>query len=322
MYLLSNLINMENLFSIADVSKETLEHIFSLSSRYYFPTKQLQGKNIVFAFAKPSLRTKIATEVAISQLGGNVIHIEPDVFYGGKVFSVESEQKLNTGREDIKDTVKNISEWCDALFARVFSHQTLLDIHSYTDELKIVNALSDEHHPMQAITDLFTMRELFWSGKMSVTFVGDSNNVAFSLAEILLKFGHEVRIASPEKYSFDTAKQHYLKTLANTENGTISFLHNPIEAVKWADFIYADTFVSMGEEWVFDEKIKHFNKYQVNQALMDHTGKETYFMHCLPAHRGIEVTDDVMDSTHSLIYQQARNRMVTARGVFLTLFNI
>lgn len=152
---------MENLFSIADVSKETIEHIFSLSSRYYFPTNQLQGKNIVFAFAKPSLRTKIATEIAINQLGGNVIHIEPDVFYGGKVFSVESEQKLNAGREDLKDTVKNINEWCDALFARVFSHQTLLDIHLYADEIKIVNALSDEHHPMQAIADLYTMQETF-----------------------------------------------------------------------------------------------------------------------------------------------------------------
>lgn len=313
---------MENLFSIADVSRETLEHIFNLSSRYYFPTNQLQGKNIVFAFAKPSLRTKIATEIAINQLGWNVIHIESDVFYGWKVFSIESEQKLNAGREDLKDTVKNINGWSDAIFARVFSHQTLLDIHWYAEEIKIVNALSDEHHPMQAITDLFTMREIFWEGKMSVTFVGDSNNVAFSLAEILLKFWHDVRIASPVEYSFSTSKQQYLKTLANTGDGIISFLHNPIEAVKWTDFIYADTFVSMGEEGVFDEKMSHFNWYQVNQELMSLSGKECYFMHCLPAHRGIEVNDDVMDSKHSLIYQQARNRMVTARGVFLTLFNI
>lgn len=313
---------MENLFSIADVSKETLEHIFNLSSRYYFPTNQLQGKNIVFAFAKPSLRTKVATQVAINQLGGHVIHIEPEVFFGGKVFSVESEEKLNAGREDIKDTVKNINEWCDVLFARVFSHQTLLDIHSYADEIKIVNALSNEHHPMQAITDLFTMREVFWEGKMTVTFVGDSNNVAFSLAEILLKFGHNVRIASPGEYSFSSEKQQYLKMQANTWNGAISFLHNPIEAVQWADFIYADTFVSMGEEWMFDEKMEHFNWYQVNQELMALTGKETFFMHCLPAHRGIEVTNEIMDDKHSLIYQQARNRMVTARGVFLSLFNI
>ncbi len=313
---------MENLFSIADVSKETIEHIFSLSSRYYFPTNQLQGKNIVFAFAKPSLRTKIATEIAINQLGGNVIHIEPDVFYGGKVFSVESEQKLNAGREDLKDTVKNINEWCDALFARVFSHQTLLDIHLYADEIKIVNALSDEHHPMQAIADLYTMQETFWNGKMKVVFIGDSNNVAFSLAEILVKFWHEVQIASPEKCSFNIEKRHYLQSVANTGNGTIFFTKNVQEAVKGADFIYTDTFVSMGEEWIFDEKMSHFNGYQVNQELISLTWKESYFMHCLPAHRGIEVTDDVMDSNHSLIYQQARNRMVTARGVFLSLFNI
>lgn len=313
---------MDNLFSIADISKETIEHIFNLSSRYYFPTNQLQGKNIVFAFAKPSLRTKIATEVAINQLGWNVIHIEPEVFYGGKVFSVESEEKLSSWREDIKDTVKNINEWCDALFARVFSHQTLLDIHSHTDEIKIVNALSDEHHPMQAITDLYTMQELFGYGKMIVTFVWDSNNVAFSLAEILLKFGHTVRIASPEKYSFNIQKQHYLQSKAQQWGGSIIFTCNLLEAVKWSDFIYADTFVSMGEERIFDEKMSYFRNYQVNQELMALTGKKSYFMHCLPAHRGVEVTDDVMDSKSSLIYQQAKNRMVTARWVFLSLFNI
>ncbi len=313
---------MHNLFSIADISKETIEHIFTLSSRYYFPTNQLQGKNIVFAFAKPSLRTKIATEVAINQLGWNVIHIEPEVFYGGKVFSIESEEKLSSGREDLKDTVKNINEWCDALFARVFSHQTLLDIHSYADEIKIINALSDEHHPMQAIADLYTMREMFGSRKMTVTFVWDSNNVAFSLAEILLKFWHTVRIASPDRYSFNKPKQQFLQNTAQQWNGSIIFTQNVVEGVQGSDFIYADTFVSMWEENIFDEKMSYFRDYQVNQELMELTGKESYFMHCLPAHRGMEVTDNVMDSKSSLIYQQAKNRMVTARWVFLTMFDI
>lgn len=313
---------MKHIFSISDLSKDMIEHIFSLSSKYNFPTNQLQWKNIVFAFEKPSLRTKIATEVAINQLWGNVIHIQPEVFYGGKVFSVEMEEKLNSSREDIKDTVKNVSEWCDALFARVFSHQILLDIDSYTSDMKIVNALSDEHHPMQAITDLYTMRELFGNWRMSVAFVGDSNNVAFSLAEILLKFGHDVKIASPKKYSFKEEKQSYLKKIAQIHNGNISFTENVLDAIKWVHFIYADTFVSMWEENIFNEKMSYFRGYQVNQELMRLTGNESYFMHCLPAHRGIEVTDDLMDSKNSLIYQQARNRMVTARWVFLAIFNI
>ena len=312
---------MNNLLTITDLSKERIEHIFTLSRRYYFPTNQLQWKNIVFAFAKPSLRTKIATEVAISQLWWHVIHIEPEVFYWGKVFSIASEKKLNSWREDLRDTVKNIHEWCDALFARVFSQETLLDIQSYSN-LKIVNALSDTHHPMQAIADLYTIQENFWSSKVSLAFVGDSNNVSFSLAEILLKFWHDVRIASPKGYDFSQVRKLHLLEISKQTNGNITFTDNPVDAVRWVDAVYADSFVSMGEESVYNEKMKSFAGYQVNKELLSHANKKCYFMHCLPAHRGVEVTDDIMDGEYSLIYHQARNRMVTARWVFLTLFDI
>lgn len=312
---------MKNLLRITDLSKETIEHIFELSSKYYHPTNQLQWRDIVFAFEKPSLRTKIATEVAINQLGGNVIHIEPQVFYGWKVFSVDSEEKLNAWREALKDTVKNINEWCDALFTRVFLHQTLLDVDGYSD-LKIVNALCDQHHPMQAIADLYTIREIYWTTKVSVAFIGDSNNVAFSLSEILLKFGHDVRIGSPDAYSFSKERRMYLSTLARENNTRILFTSNPEDAVKWANIIYTDTFVSMGEEKIFEEKIQHFSRYQINRELLSLANSNWHFMHCLPAHRWIEVTDDIIDDKNSLVYRQARNRMVTARWVFLTIFNI
>jgi ornithine carbamoyltransferase len=312
---------MKNLLTVTDLSKEIIEHIFELSEKYYHPTNQLQGKNIVFAFEKPSLRTKIATEVAISQLGWHVIHIEPQVFYGWKVFSVEDEKKLNEWREALKDTVKNINEWCDALFARVFSHQTLLDIDSYSD-LKIVNALCDKHHPMQALADLYTIREIYGTAKVTVAFVGDSNNVAFSLAEILLKFGHEVRIASPEAYSFKSKRREHLQKLAKQNNSEIIFTDNPQIAVSGADCVYTDTFISMWEERLYEEKSGYFSSYQVNKHLMSITGKESHFMHCLPAHRGEEVVDEVIDGKNSLVYRQARNRMVVSRGVFLTLFDI
>jgi ornithine carbamoyltransferase len=312
---------MKNLLSITNLSKEIIEHIFELSGKYYHPTNQLQGRNIVFAFEKPSLRTKIATEVAISQLGWHVIHIEPQVFYGGKVFSVENEKKLNEWREALKDTVKNINEWCDALFARVFSHETLLDIDSYSD-LKIVNALCNKHHPMQALADLYIIREIYGCAKVIVAFIGDSNNVAFSFAEILLKFGHEVRIASPNEYSFKSKRREHLYDLARQNNTEIIFTDHLKIAASGADCIYTDTFISMWEESLYDEKKRHFNAYQVNKLLMDSTGKKSHFMHCLPAHRGEEVTDDVIDSQSSLVYRQARNRMTVSRGVFLTLFDI
>ncbi len=311
---------MENLLTITDLSKETIEHIFELSKKYEHPTNQLGWKNIVFAFEKPSLRTKIATEVAINQLGWNVIHIEPHVFYGWKIFSTENEKKLNAWREALKDTVKNMNEWCDALFTRVFSHETLLEIGGYSD-LKIINALCDQHHPMQAIADLYTIQEIYGNSRVSVAFIGDSNNVAFSLAEILLKFGHDVRIGSPDVYSFSKERMIYLSALAANNNTTILFTSDPREAVVWANIIYADTFVSMGEESIYDEKMKHFSKYQVNHELLEFSDKNWNFMHCLPAHRWVEVTDDIIDHKNSLVYRQAKNRMVTARWVFLTLFN-
>ncbi len=248
-----------------------------------------------------------------------MIHLEPHIFYGGKVLSAPHPDHHNDGREALKDTVKNVNEWCDALFARVFSHQTLLDIASYSD-LHLVNALCDQHHPMQAITDLYTIREIYGESKTQVAFVGDSNNVAFSLAEILLKSGHEVRIASPEGYGFPPIRKAYLEQLAITNTTKILLTDDPLLAVKDADVIYADTFVSMGEEHLYDEKVAHFLQFQVNEQLMASTGKSTHFMHCLPAHRGIEVTDAVIDSASSLVYRQAKNRMVTARGVFLKIF--
>ncbi len=297
-------LSMQHLLTVGDIQKPTIEEILGLSQSYTHPTDQLRGKNIVFAFEKPSLRTKVATEVAINQLWGHVIHIDPTIFY--------------SERESLRDTIKNVSEWCNGVFARVFEHEKLIEMTQYAG-MNIINALSDAHHPMQAITDLYTMQEVFGKGKITLTFVWDSNNVAYSLAEIALMFGYDIRIASPDIYSFDEVKKTHLRNMAHTYNGAISFITDPYTAVMWADFVYADTFISMWEEWLWEAKLWHFQWYQVNTELMQNTGKESYFMHCLPAHRGIEVTDEVMDSPRSLIYQQAKNRMVTARGVFLKL---
>ena len=311
---------MKNLLTITDLSKKQIEDILELSTRLHKnPKDVLKGKNIVFAFEKPSLRTKVGTETAINHLGGNVIHIDPKNFFEGKILFSDKKEHAIAGRESLKDTVKNVCNWCDAIFARVFSHQTLLDIDGFST-IPTVNALCDKHHPMQALADLLTIQDKFGKDKkVSVAFVGDANNVAFSLFEILLKFGHDVRFGGPEKYFFSKEAQDYLQKLAKDNSGKMLFTSDPIEAVSGVDAVYSDTFVSMGEEDVFDEKMKHFAAFQVNKELFSHTKKDACFMHCLPAHRGIEVTDEIIDSENSLVYEQSKNRMVVSKGVFAKL---
>lgn len=312
---------MNDLLSISQLSKQDIQNILKLSLYLNENSVQtLQGKNIIFAFEKPSLRTKVGTEVAINHLGGSVIHIEPQNFFEGKILFSKKGGETIQGRESLKDTIKNVDSWCDAIFARVFEHQTLKNI-SKISSIPLVNALCDEHHPMQALADLLTIQEHFGQEKISLTYIGDANNVAFSLIEIMLIFGHKVAFSGPKECFFSEEKTLYLKKLARKNSTEIIITDNPQEAVKNTDIIYTDTFVSMGEEHIFEEKMKLFNGYQVNKNLLSYTGKKTCFMHCLPAHRNIEVTDEVIDSDISLVYQQAKNRMVVSKGVFTKLLN-
>lgn len=310
---------MKHLLKITDLSTEEIQKILDLSVELdQNPNAELKGKNILFAFEKPSLRTKIGTEVAINHLGGNVLHIEAKNFFDGNVLFSDSEMEKK-GRESIKDTVKNVNQWCDGIFARVFSHKTLELLTQYA-EIPVVNALCDEHHPMQAFADALTIQQHFGKKeKIKCAFIGDANNVAFSLFEILIKLGHDIAFASPEKYSFSKTNETYLKLLAKKHNVNADFSNNPQKAVSNADVIYTDTFVSMGQENIYDEKIKEFKAFQVNTKLIQKAKQNVQFMHCLPAHRGEEVTDEVIDSPNSLVYQQAKNRMITSKGVFTKL---
>jgi len=297
---------MKNLLKITDLNKKQIQNIFDLSiDLHKKPKNILKGKNILFAFEKPSLRTKVATEAAINSLGGNVIHIEVDNFFDK--------------RESLVDTVQNVNEWCDAIFARVFSHDTLTKIENLS-KIPIINALCDQHHPMQALADLLTVQAQFGKTKKIIcAYIGDANNVAFSLFEIMLKFGHEVRFAGPEKYSFSKDKIEYFQDLAKQNKTQAIFSTNPTDIIKNANVVYTDTFVSMGEEKSYKQKIKHFKNYQINKKLFLQADEKAIFMHCLPAYRGIEVTEDVIDGANSQIYAQAKNRMVVSKGVFAKL---
>lgn len=282
--------------------------------------KTLQGKNILFSFEKPSLRTLVASEVAVNRLGGDVIHISPEAFLGGKVMHPpELDVNLPEEREALKDTVKNVSEWCNAIFARVYKHETLTTLASYS-AIPVINGLCNLYHPMQALADLYTLQEKYDEDQsLSIAFVGDANNVSFSLIEICLMFGHNVQFSGPENWYWQkNTLQHFIH-MAEKYKGSFNHTTDPAVAVSGADAVYTDAFVSMGEEQVYKQKLENFNDYQVNEELFSKAASHAGFMHCLPAHRGVEVTDAVLDHKNSWVYDQARNRMVVALGVFTSL---
>lgn len=308
---------------ITDLTKEELQEVLDLSVKLQNNKKkhvqEIADKNVLFCFEKPSLRTLVGTESAINQLGGSVIHSVPEVFLGGNI--MYSEQGNNFGeRESFIDTIKNVQEFCDAIFTRVFSHETIKNLAKISD-IPVINALCDKHHPMQAIADMLTIQEI--AGKenkdICINFIGDANNVAFSLFQISLILGYKCNWTGPEKYNFSEEAITSLKNLEKKYGGEINFTNNPIESIKKADFVYADAFVSMGEENQHDAKTTDFANYQINHDLWAHAKQYAKFMHCLPAHRNIEVTDAIIDGPQSVVYQQAKNRMVTAKGLFAFL---
>ncbi|MCH8569192.1 MAG: ornithine carbamoyltransferase [Balneolales bacterium] len=315
---------IRNLLKISDHSKDFLQYLLDMSANLQTQktVKPLDGASILFCFEKPSLRTKLATEVAINQLGGSVIHISPEEFLGGKILhATENEPGIPEEREALKDTVKNVAQWCEGIFARVYSHETLQKLAGFSD-IPIVSGLCEKHHPMQALADLYTIHEFFGAEKpLHITFVGDANNVAFSLIEIGLIFGHTMQFAGPNSCYWSYEQLTYFGLLASCYGGSFRHGHNPAELVQNADVVYTDAFISMGQEHEYAQKLRHFDGYQVNEELFALAPSHARFMHCLPAHRGIEVTDDVIDSPNSLVYQQAKNRMVTAKGVFAVLCN-
>ncbi|PWN07977.1 ornithine carbamoyltransferase [Rhodohalobacter mucosus] len=305
---------MNHLLTIGDLEPGQIQNILDLSDKLHqSPEPVMQGKNIAFVFEKPSLRTRVGTEAAINHLGGRVIEINPDLIFSSSM------AVPFTSRESLKDAMMNVSQWCDAIFARVYNHATLKKLAGY-GTIPVVNALCDQHHPMQALADLYTLQQKYGKEQsLVISYVGDANNVAFSLIEIGLKFGHTLKFAGPPEYSWNEGQLEYFSFLAAEHGGTFLQTADPVEAVFESDVIYTDTFISMGEEHLFDEKIKHFQPYQVNGALFSKAKSSTGFMHCLPAHRGVEVTDEVIDHPNSWVYSQAQNRMIVSKGVFATI---
>ena len=258
-------------------------------------------------FDKPSLRTRVTFEVAVRELGGDPILIPSDVALGG--------------RESAADVARNLERWVDAVVIRTFAQQVLEEFATAAPRLHVVNALTDEEHPCQAVADLLTLVERFGvlTGR-TITYVGDGNNVATSLAQAAVMMGMHMHLASPEGYVLPDWVQAQVARLSR-DGATLQLFTDPKAAVKGACAVYTDVWTSMGQEHESSERERAFAGYQVNDALMARAEPDALFMHCLPAHRGEEVSAGVLDGPRSVVFDQAENRLHAQKAILSMLFS-
>ena len=268
----------------------------------------LAGRFLALIFEKPSLRTRVTFEVGISSLGG------------ASVFLDHTETKLGQ-RESIPDVAKNLERWVQGIVARTFTQESI-DALAENACIPVINALSDRYHPCQALSDFFTLEERFGGLRgLKLAYVGDGNNVCHSLLSVGARAGAHVRIATPAGYGPDSAVVSEAKRTARETRGKIEVCNSPEEAVADAQAIYTDVWTSMGQEEESAARESAFASYQVNEALFAHASPDAVFMHCLPAHRGSEVTAEVIDSPRSIVFDQAENRLHMQKAILLTLLN-
>jgi ornithine carbamoyltransferase len=265
----------------------------------------LAGRHVAFLFEKPSLRTRSTFTIAVRELGGDVLEPPADVLFGG--------------RETLEDIARNFERWVFAVVMRTFEQRRLARLADAAPGLRVINALTDEQHPCQALADVFTLLER-WStlrGR-TVAFIGDGNNVAASLAQAVAMLGGNITIASPPGFEPSRVMCGTISDVARF-GGTFRLTTDPFEAVSSADAVYTDVWTSMGQECEAQTRREIFAPYQVNATLMAHAPEGALFMHCLPAHRGDEVTTEVIDSPASVVFDQAENRLHTQKALLALL---
>ena len=302
---------MKNFLSINDCSIDELNELLALSAELKQQDKAgtlkrtLEGKVLAMIFEKASLRTRVSFEIAMADLGGVAIYMKPeDIGILGK-------------REPIKDMARVFSRYVHGIMARTFAHDSLVELAEYAD-VPVINALSDYSHPCQAMADCLTITEHLGKLKgVKLAYIGDGNNVARSLAFAAAKLGMKMTIASPAGYELDDKS---IKTANSKSKHSVTQMRQPREAVKGADVIYTDTWVSMGQEAEERKRIEAFKGYQVNAELVK-LAPDAKIMHCLPAHRGCEITDKVMESSNSIIFDQAENRLHFQRALLQKLLD-
>ncbi len=300
-----------DLLAVNDLSIDEVQHILEVTSKLkQYKTRYrdyLEGKCIGLLFQKSSNRTRVSFEVGIAQLGGNCIYLAP--------------HEINLGvREAPTDVARTLSRYLDGIVARTNSHIDLVEM-ARSAEIPVINGLSDMYHPCQGLTDVFTIIEHF-KGKTKgivVTYVGDGNNVCHSLMVACAKSGMHFRVATPEGYGPNLDIVKVARECAKETGAEIDVMHDPKHAVNKADVIYSDVWVSMGQEDETEKRLRDFQGYQINGDLVRHAKSNYVFMHCLPAHRGQEVTAEVIDSPHSIIFDQAENRLHTQKSILIFL---
>jgi len=295
-----------DLISTRDLGPNGVEAVLQLAAvmkaRHANFRKALAGKQMVMFFEKPSLRTRLTFESGMASLGG-------------ATFFVDQTQSRIDAREKLSDIAHNLERWFDIIVLRTFAQETIEGMAEYAS-VPVINALSDLEHPCQALADYFTLQERF--GDLSgvrLAYVGDGNNVANSLLLTCACLGSSVRIATPASYGPDSQVVADAQEIAQQTGAEIEFFIDPRTAVAGVDAVYTDAWTSMGQEHQADQRARIFPPYQVNQELMAEAAPHAVFMHCLPAHRGEEVTDAVMDSDHSVIFEQAENRLHVQKAI-------
>jgi len=304
---------MEHFLAISDLSsgevQELLDIAIKLKEEYFKKGNPplFKGKVLGMIFQKPSLRTRVSFDMAMRHCGGDALYLSPNEIGLGK-------------RESIADISRVLSGYVHALMARVFDHDHVLGLAKWS-EIPVVNGLSDYNHPCQGMADALTIQEKFGKAKgLNVSYVGDGNNVAVSLMHVCAKLGWNFTIANPEDYDITPKAVDVAQEIVKETGSKLTFLRDPHEAVKGAHVIYTDTWTSMGQEEETAKREKVFPSYQVNAQLVSEADKDVIVMHCLPAHRNHELTDEVADGPHSVIFPQAHNRLHAQKAILARLF--
>jgi ornithine carbamoyltransferase len=299
-----------DLVSVGDLSPMEVESLFHLASLVKarpedFRTS-LSGKHIAMFFEKPSLRTRLTFEAGIAGLGGSVTFID------------QRQERLDA-RETLSDIGHNLERWVSGIVLRTFAHETVAGMAEHAC-VPVINALSEVEHPCQALADYFTLQEKFGSLEhFCLAYVGDGNNVMHSLLLTAALLGSKIRIATPTNYGPKPEILAEARETAKQTGSTIELMSDPYKAVRGADAVYTDAWTSMGHEHETEERARIFPPYQVNDELMSVAAPQAVFMHCLPAHRNEEVTDSVIDSVQSIVFDQAENRMHIQKAILMML---
>lgn len=301
----------KDLISIADLSQSDIEEIFNVTRELKewhnkgYDEKCLSGKILGMIFEKSSMRTRVSFEVSMVQLGGHAIYL--------------TQNDINLGkREAVKDGARVLSRYVNGIAIRTFGQDTIQELARYAT-VPVINALSDYLHPCQALTDLYTIKEKFGAyTNIKIAFIGDGNNVARSLAQICAKLGIHFHVASPKGYELAPDFVSKTKQMADG-NDLIHLYQDPKEAAEKANVLYTDTWVSMGQEAEEEARRQAFKDFQINSDLLKPAKDDVKVMHCLPAHRGEEITDEVIDGPHSIVYDQAENRLHVEKALLKLL---